>query len=656
MSAITVSKLTIYPVKSLRGIRLESVQLLASGPQYDRQWMVVDQHGKFLSQRRLPTMCLIETWLDNGVLTLSQAGANAITVPCHQQKEVTVTVWKDTVTAFDCGDEVADWLGELLGKACRLVYMPHGSERDSPPGSYKFPSHLKFADAYPLLLAGEASLAKFNSHLQHPINMAHFRPNIELAGSEAFAEDSWQEITIADQHFVVAAPCTRCIVPSIDPATGEKDQRVIEALNKHRRFGTETRFRPKPGLLRNSNNLCWRSRRGNKVKRNTRLMHAGRDKKYTGNIVNPNIARASTIVFDSVSEMEHAARNKDAGVEYYGRHGTTTTFAFAEAMAELDNAAGCYVYPCGTAAITGSLLSFLASGDHLLVVDSVYEPTRNFCSKSLARMGVETTYYDPMIGAEIESLVQNNTKVIFLESPGSLSMEVQDVPAIAEVARKHGIVTIIDNTYATPWNFKPLDVGIDISVQSATKYINGHSDVMLGIACANEQHWPQLQNNSYELAFCASPDDIYTSLRGSRTLGVRLQQHEANARFIADWLQQRSEVDHLRHPQYSTCPGHEFYNRDCSGANGLFSFVLKGGDEAAAAQMLDGMQHFKMGFSWGGYESLILAANNMQARRTATEWQQPGPLIRLHIGLEDPEDLIEDLAAGLDRFIKALGR
>lgn len=389
-------------------------------------------------------------------------------------------------------------------------------------------------------------------------------------------------------------------------------------------------------------------------KKNTRLIHAGRDKKFTGNIVNPTIARASTVLFDTVADMEYAAAHHHEGVEYYGRHGTSTTFAFTKAMAEMDGAAGCYVYPCGTSAITASLMSFLSAGDHLLMVDSAYEPTRKFCHNSLRRMGVEVSYYDPMIGAEIKTLLQANTKVIFLESPGSLSMEVQDVPSIAKIARENNIITIIDNTYATAWNFKPLDVGVDIAVQSATKYINGHSDVMLGIACANQQTWPTLQARSYELGLCASVDDIYTALRGSRTLGVRLKQHDKNAMQIARWLDTRPEVDHLRHPAFASCPGHDYFRRDFSGGNGLFSFVMKGGSKHAIAEMLDNMRHFKMGFSWGGYESLILAASHMQAKRTATTWAANGPLIRLHIGLEDPEDLIDDLADGFDRYMKAL--
>ena len=389
-------------------------------------------------------------------------------------------------------------------------------------------------------------------------------------------------------------------------------------------------------------------------KSETQLIQAGRSHTYAPQQVNPTVARASTILFESVAQMDAAARDKFRSVPYYGRNGTSTTFAFAEAMAELDNAEGCYVYPCGTAAITGSLLAFLNSGDHLLVVDSVYEPTRHFCNNTLTRLGIETTYYDPLIGAGIEQLVRDNTRVIFLESPGSLSMEVQDVPAIVKVAKAKGITTIIDNTYATPWNFKPLDFGVDISVQSATKYINGHSDVMLGIAAANQTHWPALQQRSHEMAFCASPDDIYTALRGSRTLAIRLREHASRALRIAEWLQSRSEIDHVRHPAFSSCPGHEFYQRDFSGGNGLFSFVLKGGDKPALTEMLDGMRHFKMGFSWGGFESLILGVTDLQSKRSATNWQYSGPLVRLHIGLEDPDDLIDDLADGLDRFIRAM--
>ncbi|MEM7358440.1 MAG: cystathionine beta-lyase [Pseudomonadota bacterium] len=390
------------------------------------------------------------------------------------------------------------------------------------------------------------------------------------------------------------------------------------------------------------------------MKKKTRLISAGREKKFTGKMVNPPVARASTVLFDTVAELEDSLKHIHQGELSYGRRGTHTTQAFTKAMAELDGAAGCYAYPCGTAAITSSLLSFVAAGDHILVVDSVYEPTRNFCSNTLARMGVETTFYDPLVGSDIEQLVQANTRVIFMESPGSLSMEMQDVPAIAAVAQQHDIVTMIDNTYATSLNFQPLSVGVDIAIQSATKYINGHSDVMIGIACANEARWPRLNHRSYELGMCTSVDDLYTTLRGLRTLDVRMREHEQNALEVAQWLAERDEVDHLRHPAFDSCPGHEFFKRDFSGGNGLFSFVLNRGDRAAVAAMLDGMHHFKMGFSWGGYESLALSASNMAAKRSTTEWEAPGPLIRLHIGLEDTADLIADLDAGFDRFNAAL--
>lgn len=386
------------------------------------------------------------------------------------------------------------------------------------------------------------------------------------------------------------------------------------------------------------------------MKKKTQLINAGRGKKFTGAAVNPKVVRASTVVFDSVADMKKAGKLRDDGAEYYGRRGTNTTFALSQAMCELENAAGCYVYPCGSAAISACLLSFLSAGDHLLMVDSVYEPTREFADGTLLRLGVETTYYDPLMGADIAELIQPNTKVIFLESPGSWSMEVQDLPAISKVARHHGIVTMIDNTYATPYNFKPLDVGIDISIHSATKYLCGHSDVMLGLASANQATWRQLQKNSYELGQCASVDDCYSALRGLRTLALRMREHEQNALKIAHWLAAHELVDHVRHPTFDTCPGRDFFVRDYAGGNGLFSFVLKRGTQRALDAMLDSFTHFKMGFSWGGYESLALGTMSLARARTATRWAQPGPLVRLHIGLEDVDDLQRDLAQGLAVF------
>ena len=393
------------------------------------------------------------------------------------------------------------------------------------------------------------------------------------------------------------------------------------------------------------------------MKKDTELISIGRKKKYTGTAVNPHLARASTVVFDSMSEMAQAGMHKaykfDGNgntAEYYGRRGTSTTFAFNDAMCELENAAGSYVYSCGTAAITTSLLSFLNAGDHLLMVDSVYEPTRDFCQGSLRRLGIEVSYYDPKLGAEIEDLLQENTRVVFLESPGSLTMEVQDVPSVVKVARAHGIVTMIDNTFATPLNFKPLDFGVDISIHSATKYLNGHSDVMLGVASANQTHWPQLRDRSYELGQSASVDDIYTSLRGIRTLGVRMREHDRNAMIVAGWLEQHDLIDYLLHPAFDSCSGHEFFKRDFSGGSGLFSFVLKQSNTKAIAAMVDNMSHFKMGFSWGGFESLILPVGSAPAKRTVAPWLLDRKLIRLHIGLEAPQDLIDDLSSGLERL------
>ena len=386
------------------------------------------------------------------------------------------------------------------------------------------------------------------------------------------------------------------------------------------------------------------------MKKDTRLVNAGRSHKHTGKLINPPVARASTIVFDSLADKTHSERNKYNNVENYGRTGTITTFAFKEAMCELEGAADCYVFPCGTAAITSSLLAFVSSGDHLLMVDSVYQPTRWFCDETLQRLGVEIEYYDPHVGAGIADLVRDNTALIFLESPGSLTMEVQDLPAIVTVARQHNIVTMIDNTYASPLNLKPLDLGIDISIHSATKYLAGHSDIMLGVASANEKTAPQLIERSHNLGQCASPDDIYTTLRGLRTLSVRMRQQADNGLIVAKWLAEHPLVDHVRHPALESCPGHQYYVRDYKGSNGLFSFVLKSTSNKALGAMINNMALFKMGYSWGGFESLILATTNFADIRTATVWQASGPLVRLSIGLEDVQDLIDDLATGLQRY------
>ncbi|WP_394132172.1 cystathionine beta-lyase [Shewanella maritima] len=388
----------------------------------------------------------------------------------------------------------------------------------------------------------------------------------------------------------------------------------------------------------------------------TKIVSTGRDKKYTKGVINPPVYRASTVVFDTMDAMRHAIKHKTDGELFYGRRGTPTHFAFQQAISELEGGAGTSLYPSGAAAISGALLSFLAKGDHLLMVDNVYEPTRDLCDKLLADYGVETTYYNPLIGADIAELIQPNTKVIFLESPGSITMEIQDVPGICAVAKQHDIITMLDNTWASPINCRPFEMGVDISIQAATKYIVGHSDVMIGTATANEQHWPTLRERSYLMGQTTSPDDVYMANRGLRTLGVRLAQHEKNALTVANWLDQRAEVDHLRHPAFETCPGHEFFKRDFSGGNGLFSFVLKQGNLAAVTAFVENMQHFKMGFSWGGYESLILGYFGIDKIRSATGWDNSKPLIRLHIGLENVDDLIADLENAFERYNAVLAK
>ncbi|TCN76210.1 cystathionine beta-lyase [Vibrio crassostreae] len=384
----------------------------------------------------------------------------------------------------------------------------------------------------------------------------------------------------------------------------------------------------------------------------TKLITAGRDKKWTNGVVNPPVQRASTVVFNSVEEKRKATINRANKTLFYGRRGTNTHFAFQDAMVEVEGGAGCALYPCGTAAISNAILSFVETGDHILMVDTCYEPTRDFCDTIMKKMGVETTYYEPTIGEGIQDLIKPNTKVLFTESPGSVTMEVQDIPTLARIAHEHDIIVMLDNTWAAGVNFSPFDFGVDISIQAATKYIVGHSDVMLGTAVANEKCWDQLREQSYLMGQCVSPDDAYLGLRGIRTLDVRLRQHAESSLKVAKWLETRPEIDHVRHPALESCPGHEFFKRDFTGGNGLFSFVLKNSNTKATTALLDGMTHFSMGYSWGGFESLILAnePNSFDSLRTVANPNFEGTLIRVHIGLEDVDDLIADLEAGLERY------
>ena len=388
------------------------------------------------------------------------------------------------------------------------------------------------------------------------------------------------------------------------------------------------------------------------LKPGTRLVTAGRHDRARRGIVNPPVWRASTILFDSVGEMRAAVRKPDEGL-YYGRRGTPTQWSLADALTELEpGAEGTLLYPSGVAAVTSVLLSLLSPGDELLMVDSAYEPTRAICNGLLKRFGVSTRYYDPLVGAGIADLIGDKTRVVFLESPGSLTFEVQDISAICAAAKARGLTTVLDNSWATPLFFPAIGHGVDISILACTKYIVGHSDVMMGSATAGPGHYAALRKTAMALGQCVGPDDAYLAARGLRTLGVRLRQHEEGALTVARWLAEQPQIARVLHPALASCPGHDLWRRDFAGSSGLFSIVLNGGDDAARAALIDGLELFGIGFSWGGYESLALPIDPA-GLRTATAWQAEGPAIRFHIGIEDPADLIADLSAGLARFESA---
>jgi cystathionine beta-lyase len=384
------------------------------------------------------------------------------------------------------------------------------------------------------------------------------------------------------------------------------------------------------------------------MKKDTRIVNAGRNPKANHGIVNPPVYRASTVVFPSLKALEEASSDPFNGV-YYGRFGTPTTFAFEDAVAELEGGKRSIATSSGLAAITATLLAFLDAGDHLLMVDSVYAPTRRFCDQMLARLGIETTYYDPCIGSGISDLLRKNTRVVFLESPGSLSFEMQDVAAIAEAAHSVGAKVVLDNSWATPLLFRPFENGVDISIQAATKYIVGHADAMLGTITTTDEAFLPVRRSVALLGCCSSPDDCYLGLRGLRTLSVRLARHQETGLRIARWLAARPEVARILHPALEGAPGHAIWKRDFSGACGLFGVVLNETPARAVAAMLDGLELFAMGYSWGGFESLILLTQPQEVR-SVTTWEAPGPTLRIHAGLEDADDLIADLDAGFRRL------
>ena len=373
----------------------------------------------------------------------------------------------------------------------------------------------------------------------------------------------------------------------------------------------------------------------------TKLVEGGRRRDWRGRLVNVPIERASTVLFDSVAELRGS--KPGLGAYRYGLQGTATHWALSDALTELEpGAEGTALFSSGLAAITTALLAVLSPGDELLVPDSIYGPTRKFCDTTLKHFGVTTRYYDPLVIPEIG----RETKAILLESPGSLTMEIQDVPSICAAARERGIVTLIDNTWATPLLFPAIAAGVDISILAATKYVGGHADVMLGSVTATAKYFQKIQTVAWDLGHAVSADDAFLGSRGLRTMGIRLKQHEESALRVADWLKKRPEVGLVLHPALPECPGHQFWKRDFKGSSGLFAFELKNGDDSKRAAFVDGLEHFGVGFSWGGYESLAMPVD---PHRTVSKPPAPN-LIRLHIGLEDLDDLIEDLDRAFARI------
>ncbi len=377
----------------------------------------------------------------------------------------------------------------------------------------------------------------------------------------------------------------------------------------------------------------------------TRVTTLGRDPHANFGVVNPPVYHASTILYPTYE----ALKTFDHPASPYGRMGTPGTFALEEAMAELEGAHGCCLAPSGQAALAAALLAVLKPGDHMLMVDSVYGPVRKFNDSVLKRMEIKTTYFDPTIGTDIEELMTDRTTVVFGESPGSLTFEVMDLPAIAEVAHAHDALVLFDNTWGTPLHFKAFDHGVDISIHALTKYVAGHADAMVGAINYTEATARQVKKTYGGLGMCIGPDDAYLALRGLRTMALRLEQHARSALEIGTWLQTRSEVAQVLNPALADAPGHTLWKRDFTGGNGLFGLELKGGTEEQIAAFFNALELFGMGYSWGGYESLIVPAN-LEKSRVATKSLPKGPLFRLHVGLEAVEDLIKDLEQGFDAF------
>jgi len=387
-----------------------------------------------------------------------------------------------------------------------------------------------------------------------------------------------------------------------------------------------------------------------KRSKDTIVTTAGRSPRDHFGAVNTPVYHASTITYPTLAEWE-ASRARRYDQVVYGRLGTPTTFAFERAMAALEGADRCVAVSSGMAACAATILACVKSGDHLLLPDTVYFPVRSLAQSMLKSFGVESEFYDPMLGAGIEQLIRPNTALIYLEAPGSQTFEVQDVPAITKVAKAKGILTALDNTWATPFFFRPLEHGVDFSINACTKYIVGHSDAMLGSVAMRQELFERVKVAANAIGNCPGSEELYLGLRGMRTLGVRLERHQKNALQVAHWFEQRPEVHKVLYPALPSCPGHEFWKRDFSGATGLLSVIFKPISKPQIAAFVDGLTHFGLGASFGGYESLVLPTFP-EPTRTATKFVPAGPLIRFHIGLEEPADLIEDLSAGLARMTK----
>ncbi|MDB5811110.1 MAG: metC [Betaproteobacteria bacterium] len=384
------------------------------------------------------------------------------------------------------------------------------------------------------------------------------------------------------------------------------------------------------------------------MRRDTLTSHAGRDPLNHAGLVNMPVYRGSTVLFPDVETYEHRDPDNFKSMRY-GIHGTPTTFALEEAVAQLEGGHAAVALPSGLAAIVAALAPFARQGAHLLLVDSVYGPARNFCEKRLKPFGVEIEYYDPLIGGTIAKLIRPNTTAIYCEAPGSLTFEMQDLPAIAAAAHAKNIPVLADNTWGTPYFFRSFEHGVDISIHAGTKYIVGHSDAMMGLVVTNEKYWLPVRHAVADYGFCVSPDDCYLALRGLRTIGVRMRHQQQSALTVARWLQQRPEVLRVLYPALESDPGHALWKRDFGGAASLFGVILKPVADDAVADMIDALELFGIGSSWGGFESLCIRANPARGR-TATKWSPGGPLVRLHIGLEDPADLIADLERGFARL------